>query len=149
MVFLRTAYNYDMAEASFVSGLECLDESLTKQSEKEAADINTIVRRFKVTGELPTGVRKPTYGDFTGVGTFLEAMTAINAAEASFLAMPAAVRKRFDNDPEQFVRFCSDPRNEEEARRFGLVDQAVVEAAADLAPVAPAPAEAPTSTVTT
>lgn len=119
--FVRSPYNYDTAAASDESALICRDVSLTQQSEMEAADINVIMRRFGVTGQLPQGVRMPTYGDFTGISDFRSAVEAMDAAQASFMEMPADVRDRFKNDPQQFLAFCSDPANLGEAAKLGLV----------------------------
>lgn len=120
-MFLRTPYNYDVRAASLECAVDCsYDDDLAKQEFKDETDINTILKRFNVTGQLPTGVRMPTYGDFTGVSDFREALHAIQEAEDSFMAMPAHIRKRFDNDPAQFVDFCSQPENADEARKFGL-----------------------------
>lgn len=140
--FLRTPYNYDRNKASDESALKCKDPSLAKQSFKEECDINTIVERFAITGELPTNVRMPTYDDFTGVTDFHTAMNAIAKANEAFDAMPANVRARFHNDPAEFVDFCSSKDNLEEAKRLGLVEATALEAAAALAPKEPAP-EAP------
>ena len=118
--FFRTPYNYDMRQVSEETALVCDDPSLAVQSERDECDINTIVMRFGLTGTLPTGVRAPTYGDFTGVSDYREALEAIQAADDSFYAMPAEVRARFQNDPARFVDFCSDPRNIDEARSLGL-----------------------------
>lgn len=106
---------------------------MTQQQFAEDADINTIVRRFGITGQLPQGVRLPTYGDFTGVNDYRSALEALEAAKASFMAMPADVRAEFDNDPALFVEFCSDPANLPALRELGL---AVPEKAS---PAAPAP----------
>jgi phage internal scaffolding protein len=119
--FVRSPYNYDTTVASDETALHCKDPTLTKQSFAEDADINTIVKRFALTGELPKNVRMPTYGDFTGLTTFKEAMDAIAIAEESFYAMPADVRSRFNNDPDKFVAFCSDNNNRQEAEKLGLV----------------------------
>lgn len=119
--FMRTEYNYDRDQVSRDSGLECLDKSLAVQDAAEECDINTIVRRFNLTGQLPSGVRAPQYGDFTDVGDYREALDAVMEAERSFMQMPADVRKRFDNDPAQFVDFCSNPDNRDEARKLGLL----------------------------
>lgn len=94
--------------------------SMTVQSQKEEADINTIVKNFGVTGQLPTNVRVPTYGDFTGVDDYRTALEAIREAEASFMAMPADIRAKFENDPQQFLEFCEDERNLPEMRKLGL-----------------------------
>lgn len=119
--FVRSAYNYDRDLASDESGLRCEDVSLAKQSFAEECDINTIVRRFGVTGELPTNVRMPTYGDFSTVVDFQSAMNAIASANESFDAMPAEVRSRFHNDAGEFVDFCSREENRAEAIKLGLV----------------------------
>lgn len=119
-MFIRNPYNYSMRAASLESGLACEGESLTVQSMKEEANINTIVRRFGVTGQLPQGVRIPTYGDFTGISDFAEALEALSQAEESFMQMSAVTRARFDNDPAKFVEFCSNKDNLEEMRKMGL-----------------------------
>ena len=119
--FVRSAYNYDRDAVSDESGLRCDDPSLTKQEFKEDADINVIVRRFNVTGQLPQGVVAPVYQDFEGVFDFQSAMNVLAAAESAFMAMPAEVRYRFHNNPHEFVQFCSDDANRAEAERLGLV----------------------------
>lgn len=120
-VFLRSAYNYDMNAASLESGLNCQDATLTQQHFKEETDINTIVRRFKITGEIPQNIRMPTFQDFTGVWDFQSAMNAVRQAQEAFDAMPADVRTRFHNDPQEFVEFTNHKDNLAEARKLGLV----------------------------
>lgn len=122
MPFVRSPYNYDRRAAGRASAVYCeADEDMAKQEFKEESDINTILRRFNVTGQLPQNVRQPTYGDFTGITNFQDALEAINMARDAFMQMPAEIRRRFDNDPGSFVDFFEDPRNEAEARRLGLV----------------------------
>lgn len=122
MGVFRSAYDGVNDIASYTTALHCLDPSLAVQSEKDEADINTIVKRFRVTGELPQSVRAPTFADFTDVFDFQSAQNALIEARESFMAMPADVRKRFNNDPQLFVEFCSDGENVEEMRKLGLVD---------------------------
>lgn len=119
--FVRSPYNYDMNKAGDESGLRCADTSLAKQSFAEETDINTIVRRFNITGELPHNIRMPTYGDFTGIADFHQAVNAIALANEAFDRMPADIRARFHNEPAEFVAFCSDPNNRPEAVKMGLV----------------------------
>lgn len=121
-IFLRTPYNYDTNQASDESGLKCLDDSKAKQSFQEECDINTIVKRFGITGQLPEGVRAPTYGDFTNTFDFHTAMNAIASARESFDRMPAEVRARFNNDPGAFVDFCSNEDNLAEMEKMGLTN---------------------------
>ena len=119
--FFRSPYNYDMDGVSRETGLECLDPSLTVQDAADEADVNTIARRFGLTGDASLlNVRAPTYGDFTGVTTYQEALAALESAQSTFGALPAEVRERFRNDPGAFVAFCSDPANGDELVRLGL-----------------------------
>lgn len=119
--FIRSAYNYDTNAASVASGLECRDPTLAQQHFREETDINTIVKRFKLTGALPENVRMPVYEDFTGVFDFHSAMNAMRIAQEAFDKMPAEVRSRFANDPGAFVDFTANRDNLAEARKLGLV----------------------------
>lgn len=116
----------NLAEWSDAHGLACEDVSLAVQSQKEEADINTIVRNFGVTGQLPQGVRVPSYGDFDGVDDYRTAIDAVRAAEASFLAMPSALREKLGHDPARLVDYCADPANLEEMRSLGLAPPVAV-----------------------
>lgn len=118
--FMRTEWNYDRDAASDASALRCEDPSLAVQDAAEECDINTIVRRFGLTGQLPTDLRAPQYGDFTGVQDYHSAMNAVLAAEEAFMALPAETRLRFGNDPQRLLEFCADSANLEEARKLGL-----------------------------
>jgi phage internal scaffolding protein len=51
------------------------------------------------------------------------------AAQDSFLALPAKVRARFDNDPALFVDFASDEANRDELKALGLLREEAVVAA--------------------
>lgn len=123
---VRAYRNYDSDLVSDHTGLACLDLSLAVQSQRDEADINTIVRNFGITGRMPENVRVPTYGDFDVVSDYRSAIEAVRAAEASFMAMPAEVRSRFENDPQQFLEFCVNPANLEEMRKLGLAVPAPV-----------------------
>ena len=120
--FVRTPHNYDVDAVSNETGLECLDPTLAQQNCRDECDINYIVERFGVTGQLPpqTGPM-PTYGDFTGIGDYRDALDAVMRADEAFMALPANVRERFDNDPALFVDFCSDVSNRSEAMELGLI----------------------------
>lgn len=68
--------------------------SKTRQSEKQAADINNIVRRFADTGYLPPAKHQGTYADVTDLqtGEFSELATA--ARQVVPKAIEAAKRPR-------------------------------------------------------
>ena len=121
--FIRNPYNYDMNKASDESGLKCLDKTRTQQHHKDECDINTIVRRFALTGQLPDNIRIPKYGDFDVVNDYHSAMNAVATANEAFDALPAAIRTKFQNDPGAFVDFCSDEANREELIKMGLIER--------------------------
>lgn len=121
--FLRAPFNYDRDAASTESGLLCEDRSLAQQQFREECDINTIVERFGISGELPSDVRAPQYGDFTEVVDYHTALNVVRASQEAFDALPARVRARFHNDPSEMLEFVDDEGNRPEAERLGLVDK--------------------------
>jgi phage internal scaffolding protein len=121
-VFVRNPYNYDMALVSQESGLECKDPSLAQQHMKDECDINIIVERFGVTGQLPQTPIQPSYGDFSGVSDYHSALNKIRAADEAFMALPAKIRARFDHDPNALLQFLQNDQNRDEAIQIGLID---------------------------
>lgn len=118
--FVRSANNYDTDLVSEATGLYCEDPSLADQSQCEECDINTIVRRFGLSGHMPQVRKLPEYGDYTGIDDFKSALEAVQAARDDFMSYPAALRYRFNNDPQEFLEFCCDARNLPEMRKLGL-----------------------------
>lgn len=114
--YKSTAWNYDRDAESIATGLKCEDPSLAIQSQADEADINVIVKRFGITGQLPQSIRIPEYGDFTGVGNFQAAMEYVAGAQSAFMELPAALRAEFNNDPGEFLAYVSDPLNAEAVR---------------------------------
>jgi len=125
--FLRTPYNYDTIAASNESGLACEEPTLAQQQFKDECDINNILRQFNVTGLLPEAPLSPRYGDFTGIVDYHTAMNAVIAAEDGFMALPAHLRARFENDPENLINFLDDSANKEEAIKLGLIDGKLIQ----------------------
>ncbi|WNK14838.1 MAG: internal scaffolding protein [Microvirus sp.] len=121
-MFLRTEHNYDRDKASAETGLACTEEEgLTQQQFKEETDINTIVKRFGLTGELPGDFQMPRSGDFTEVNDFQSAMNMIRTAQQEFDRMPAELRARFNFDPQRLFDFLDDGNNRAEALKLGLI----------------------------
>nr|QJB19928.1 MAG: internal scaffolding protein [Microvirus sp.] len=125
--FLRTPYNYDTNKAADESALKCEDKTLTQQHMKDECDINVLVKRFVVTGEIPQLTMPPMQGDFSTAPTYQEALNLMVEANRSFMQQPAEIRARFENDPAKFVDFCSDEKNRDELRRMGLWSPEAVE----------------------
>lgn len=134
--------DYDSNKISDETGLDCSEsEDMAKQEFKEEVDINTLVRRFHISGELPQGVRLPEYGDYTGVHDYHSAANAIAQANEAFDTMPAEIRERFGNDPAAFVDFCLDSNNLAEARKMGLAPAAEIRQAEEAAAAPQTPSE--------
>lgn len=125
-IILRSAYGYDTDAVSRETATAPGGESLAHQSFRDESDINTIVRRFGVTGQLPQNVDPPTYASFDGIFDFHTAMNAVAAAREAFGSMSSKVRARFHNNPQEFVEFCSDEKNLDEMRKMGLAIPAKV-----------------------
>lgn len=123
MPFLRTPYNYDTNAASDESGLDMTGiPSLAVQADAESADINVIMERH-ARGILPElSDRLPRYDDFTLLPSdYHTCMNAVVAAQDAFDSLPAKVRAKFDNAPENLLAFLADPANRDEAVKLGLV----------------------------
>lgn len=124
---MKHPYRYDRDENSLESALSITDESRTQQSQAAETDINLIVKRFGVTGMLPQVQLPPLDMDFDeAVYSYRDAMDLVNAADRAFKQLSADVRKRFGNDPAEFVAFCSKEENLPEMRKMGLAIEAVV-----------------------
>lgn len=137
-VEVRSPYNYDRDAVSRETGFSSELPSRTKQSFRDECDINTIVRRFGLTGEMPPPL-SPQFGDFSNVVDFQTAMNAIRHAGESFMTLPASLRSRFDNDPSKLIAFLENKANFDEAVKLGLVNPPPlpVQQEAPPAPVAP------------
>jgi hypothetical protein len=99
-------------------------ESLTKQAFQDECDIDKIISRFTKTGNESilqgSPLSEKNYGDFSDVPDLVGLYERINRAEESFMTLPANLRRKFENDPLQFMEFASDPSNVDEMRELGL-----------------------------
>lgn len=112
-----------------------------KQQFREESDINAIMARWRKTGILPSGTAKvPMYGDFSNADEYLTMSLKVMEAEASFKALPAAIRSRFDHSPAELIAFMDDPENLEEAIEMGIIPDPTPEPEPE-----PEPEPAPTS----
>lgn len=111
---------------------EFTEPSRTKQSFKDECDINHIMKKFKkVMGvdylEKFNGYVSGQFGDFSDVADYRSAIEQVRRAESVFMALPAIVRKRFENDPAQFLDFCHDPKNLDEMISMGLANKSPIQ----------------------
>lgn len=102
----------------------CDPVSLTHQSEKNSCDINEIMKKFEKTGILEhRNSFEGQYGDFTGLPQdYHESMNAVIAAEEMFTTLPSRIRRRFANDPGNFLDFVANPDNAKELVKMGLAE---------------------------
>lgn len=105
MVQFRSQFGYDTEAASNESAIGPGGPSLTVQSMSEDTDLNVLMKRFGVTGTLPTAARLPEYGDFSHITDFRSAVDAVRQAEADFLEFPPDFRARFANSPQMLLEF--------------------------------------------
>lgn len=118
--FVRSRYNYSMDAVSRETGEVNVEPTLAQQQFKEECDINTIVRNFGVTGQLPNNVRVPLMDEFIDVMDYQSALNLIMESERAFMEVPAEIRESFQNDAGKFVAFVSDEANVEQCRKWGL-----------------------------
>lgn len=122
---VRAWGQYDPDEVSDATGLRCPDDGVTQQSFKDECDINVIVERFGLTGELPNGIAMPVSGDFSGIVDFQSAMNVVRQAQEAFMELPGEIRARFANDPQRVLEFLNDASNRDEAIKLGIVAKPV------------------------
>jgi len=131
---------YDHAAFSDANRMDTGQDSLVQQHFAEEVDINTIVKRFGMTHEMPSGALGGVYGDFTGISDYDSALAKIERAREGFMVLPPDVRERFGNDPGNLVRAVSElPEGEV---------MELLREAAPAAPAAPTPPAAPEVTGT-
>ena len=106
------------------------EPSMTIQSAADETDINVMIARYQKTGSFHASTNMPTvrpdFGDFVAVPDYQNAMNILIQAQDQFAALPAQIRDRFANSPENYLAFLSDSSNKEEAIKLGLVNAPVV-----------------------
>jgi len=89
------------------------------------SDINIIAAEYG-RGRLIRDAAQGNAGRFGATPDIMSLQHAINLtreADANFMALPAVIRSRFNNDPVKMVAFMGDPKNFEEAKRLGLLTE--------------------------
>lgn len=124
-IIVRRPYHLSEREHAlhFVDADGVPEVSLTKQADKDSADIHKILAQYDRTGlvsHVAKGVAQ--YGDFTEVNEYQESLNMVIRAQQSFAGLPAKVRAKFDNDPGAFFEFATDPKNAAEMVELGLAN---------------------------
>lgn len=120
------------------------EPSMTKQSFKDEADLNRIMRKYLTTGVLPVVRQRlgAAYGEFDGVEDYFACQVKLKNAEEAFMQLPSAVRSACSNEPGRLLELLNNPARRQEAIALGLVEEPEVPAPAPEA-VAPAAPGAP------
>ena len=71
---------------------------------------------------MPVNAISGSYGDFSGVHDYHTALNTLIAAESEFGALPAKLRAQFNNEPSNLIEFLNDPKNKDQAIKFGLIN---------------------------
>jgi len=135
MVQIITRYDYEaqakVAPGSYFDPKKKSDRSMTNQSDMDAADVNKIMARAENGVIDPTIIsnRVAQFGDFSKFGSYYEMLCSVRRAEQVFASLPAAVRNRFDNDPQQLIDFLNDSKNDKEAVKLGFKSEDVLKTA--------------------
>lgn len=100
--------------------------SRTQQHFKDEANINSIMTKYGKSGLLTDPTKTPTkmpqFGDYSEVADFQTMQNKVIEVNNYFQSLPADIRKMFDNDPQKLQEWISNPENEKEALKLGLLD---------------------------
>lgn len=77
-------------------------ETLVEQCHREETDINKIMAKYRVTGQLPPGRSEPRYADVSAIGDMMDVKLRIEDAMEAFDSLPESIRERWDN-PEELL----------------------------------------------
>ena len=96
----------------------------TKQSFKDAADINLLVAKWRRSGEGPPPRKEaPQYGDFADAQDYKSALDRVIDAQVTFESLPSSVRTACENDPGKFLDLVHDPDRRGELVELGLLPE--------------------------
>ncbi len=108
-----------------------IGKSRTKQSMAAECDINNIMAKYQKTGAIAhINKHGMEYGFASGLD-FAESMRVVKDGQRMFDDLPSLLRRRFKDDPAEFLDFVQNPDNSDEMLKLGLIDKPVE------APVAP------------
>jgi phage internal scaffolding protein len=95
---------------------------LTEQAHKNETDMNYILRDYQRTGLIKHAKLNEGRYDDIAVQDFQEAMFIVKNAQDMFDQLPSNIRKRFQNNPAEFLAFVQNPENEQEMRFLGILE---------------------------
>ncbi len=98
------------------------EKSMTQQNFAVSSNINNIMARYEKTGIIDNvNKQSALYGDYSEFPSYSEALNFIHLADELFNKLPAKIRAEFSNDPNIFLEFANDPRNNQQMIDLGLI----------------------------
>lgn len=109
---------------TFIVGKSFTKPSKTDQSFKKECDVNHIMSRFAKTGEI-THLRRQqgVYADITNLKGLQESAEQLHTVREIFNELPSELREKLDNNPLNFIDYLQDPKNLEEATKYGFFEK--------------------------
>ncbi len=108
----------------------------TKQAPTQETDINYIMAKYVKTGTIEHFAKHGGEYGFASSIVFHEAMNVVAKADSMFAELPALVRRRFNEEPGEFLEFVQNPENQKEMIELGLAEKV---RDVDVEPVVPVP----------
>lgn len=136
---MNTRYKYVGAP-----GLVCPEKGRTRSDAKDDCDINKIIARAeKYKTGIPNPTKQPIFADTTAIPGYQDALDIVLTADRAFGALPAKLRRRFNDDPMELISFLQKAENRAEAEKLGLINPRPAAPPPEPVPVPdrPAPAE--------
>lgn len=90
-------------------------------------NINSIMDKVQKRKAVPINNAQALFGDFTGINDFHAANNKLIEIENEFMTIDPKVRKRFHNDPAQFLDFVMNAENKAEAIELGIIPKPELE----------------------
>lgn len=106
------------------------DKILVEQSHKDEVDINTIVKRHGMDLIAKTALLQQPQWDEVPGNDFQESMQIITKAQRTFDQLPSVIRKKFNNNPGEFLDYVQNPDNQD-----GLVDLGLATRKPEITPI--------------
>lgn len=101
--------------------LSGFEKSQTQQNSRDAVDVNKLMAKYRKTGLLDhVNTHEGNYGDFSTHTDFAESMNKVVKATEAFEQLPSEIRKDFNNDTAEFLKFVHDPKNGAKMYEMGL-----------------------------
>lgn len=93
-----------------------------KQSFKNECDINQIMAKYQKTGAIAHCNKHEAQYGFASGADYQESINLVMEAQKMFDDLPSSLRKKFGNDPENYLDFVQDPANISEMIELGLLE---------------------------